>query len=105
MPDYAALQITVTTILSFCAAVCALWSMYKVWTELKRPVTDRIKRLEALETKVASDSERIMSVEDATRLTLKAQLALIDSQTGHGDVQVKEVKKEIHDYLLKSAVR
>ena len=101
MPDYDSLQITVTTIVAICAAVIAIWNVYKIKKELDRPAEDRIKRLSEVETKLDNDNKRLKNLEEATRLSLKAQLAIIDHLTsGNHTAQLMEVNQEITDYLL-----
>lgn len=101
MPDYDSLQITVTTILAICAAIIAIWNVYKIKKELDRPAEDRGKRLNEVESKLNNDDKRLKDLEEASRLNLKAQLAIIDHLTsGNHTAQLIEVNQEITDYLL-----
>ena len=101
MPDYDSLQITVTTIVAICAAVIAIWNVYKIKKELDRPTEDRVKRLNDVEAKANNNDKRLKNLEEATRLSLKAQLAIIDHLTsGNHTDQLIEVNKEITNYLL-----
>ena len=101
MPDYNALQVTMTTLLAFCAIMVAIWSAYKVIKEAKQPSEDRLKRLEDVEEHLDNDNKRLKDLEKASRLSLKAQLAILDHlTTGNHTEQLKDVRLEIQNYLL-----
>lgn len=102
MPDYDAVQITMTTILAFCAILVAIWSAYKVIKEARQPSEERLKRLSDVEEHLDNDNKRLKDLEEATKLNLKAQLAIIDHlTTGNHTEQLKGVKEEIHEYLIR----
>lgn len=102
MPDYDAVQITMTTILAFCAILVAIWSAYKVIKEARQPSEERLKRLSDVEEHLDNDNKRLKDLEEATKLNLKAQLAIIDHlTTGNHTEQLKDVKTEIQDYLIR----
>lgn len=107
MPDYESLQVTVTTLLALAAIVAAFWSVRKIVMELKQPGKEQAKRLRAVEEHQAHDYKRMQELEKMTKLTLKAQLALIDAMVSD-DVnkleELKNVQHEIQDYLLEQKV-
>lgn len=104
MPDYESLQITVNTLLAIAAVAVAFWSVRKIYMEAKQPTKETEKRLKALEEHQDNDNERLKDLEEMTKLTLRAQLALIDSITANGDNKLDElhaVQKEIQNYLIR----
>ena len=107
MPDYESLQVTVTTLLALAAIVAAFWSVRKIFMELKQPSREQAKRLRAVEEHQALDDKRMRELEKMTKLTLKAQLALIDamlSDDGNKLDELKKVQTEIQNYLLEQKV-
>lgn len=107
MPDYESLQITVTTLLALAAIVVAFWSVRKIFMEIKQPAREQARRLKTVEEHQAQDYKRMRELEKMTKLTLKAQLALIDAMVSD-DVnkldELKNVQREIQDYLLEQKV-
>lgn len=107
MPDYESLQVTVTTLLALAAIVAAFWSVRKIFMELKQPGKEQAKRLRAVEEHQAQDYKRMRELEKMTKLTLKAQLALIDAMLSDDigkQEELKNVQREIQDYLLEQKV-
>lgn len=102
MPDYDAIQVTVTTILAVCAIVIAVWNVYKIKVEASRPTEERTRRLQEVEEHLDKDNRRLKDLEEATKLNLKAQLAIIDHlTTGNHTEQLKAVKEDIREYLIR----
>ena len=104
MPDYDSLQITINTLLAVAAVVAAFWSVRKIYMEAKQPAREQAKRLKAVEDHLDNDNKRLKDLEEMTKLTLRAQLALIDAITSE-DVnkldELHEIQKEIQDYLIR----
>ena len=104
MPDYESLQMTVTTLLALAAIVVAFWSVRKIYMEAKQPGKEQARRLKAVEEHLDTDNKRLKDLEEMTKLTLRAQLALIDAITTD-DVNkledLHEIQKEIQDYLIR----
>ena len=101
MPDTIDIQTTITTIVAFAAIVMAIWNMRKIYMEAKQPSKQRDKRLQEIETHLDNEDKRLEDVENVSKLTLKAQLAIIDYMTdGQDNSKLNSIRAEIEEYLI-----
>lgn len=103
----------VTLILGVCAAIScvggALAWLAKGANKLKAPERRQDERLTDLEKRVArhdemldNDKKRLETIEEGSRVTQRAILALLAHGIDGNDVNaLKEAKSELQDYLIK----
>ena len=103
----------ITLILGVCAAIScvggALAWIAKGANKLKAPERRQDERLTDLEKRVAShdkmldnDKKRLETIEEGTRVTQRAILALLAHGIDGNDIDaMKEAKKDLQEYLIK----
>ena len=70
-------------------------------TKIKTPVDNFNNRIVKIEQHVDSDNERLKSLEEDTKLLLKATRTLIShSVTNNNTGELKKVQTEIDEYLI-----
>ena len=93
--------ISSTQIIAICSLLTALWGVYKIVKELKKPNADLKKKVDAHETRLNSDNERLKAIEDADRMMLQSLLVIINHEiTGNGIETMKQTRDEIDEFLI-----
>lgn len=93
--------ITSNQILAFCALVTALYGVWKIVKEVKKP-NDDLKALVSKHSQILdNDNERLKEVEDSNQMILKCLLVLINHNiTGNGIEKMKAARDDLQDYLI-----
>ena len=99
--------------LAICGGIAAIgvatgW-IIKLVTRIRKPNADQDKRLDVLEEKVEeferffkSDKLRLETLEEGTRVTQRAILALLSHGIDGNDIDsMKKSKQELTDYLIR----
>lgn len=95
------ISISLSTVLSICAAVTAVWGVYKIYKELKKPNDDLRAQVQANTKHIANDNERIKDVEIYSNMICRCLLVQLDHQiTGNGIDKLKKMRTELNDYLV-----
>ena len=93
--------ITSEQILWVCGFIGAIWGVYKIYNEWKKPNDDKTKMLLEHDKKIKDVEERLSKIEEMENLTLKSMMVLINHDiTGNGVSQLKEIRDEIQEYLI-----
>lgn len=93
--------ITSSQILGLCAFVSAIWGIYKIVKEIKKPNDDLKEKVERHERLLESDNLRLKEMEQSNKMILQSLLVLINHDiTGNGIQQLKDTRDDIQEYLI-----
>lgn len=108
----AAITFTLSDVLWFCGAVCtvaaAMAVFYKAVAKAQEPEHIQDQRLDALEKKVDKlseyldrDNRRLNSLDEGTRVTQQALLALMSHAINGNDIdKLAKAKDDLENYLI-----
>lgn len=93
--------ITSEQILAFCAFVTALWGVWKIVKEIKKP-NDALKNTVAQHDKLLdNDNKRLKEIENSNHMILQCLLVIINHDiTGNGIEKMKTARDELQEYLI-----
>ena len=95
-------SITSTQIMGFCAFVTALWGIWKIVKEIKKPNEDLRKTVEKHERLLTNDNTRLEDIENSNKMMLQCLLVMINHNiTGKGIDKLKETRDELQEFLIK----
>lgn len=93
--------ITSTQLLGFCALVTALWGLWKIVKEVRKPNDDLKKTVEKHDVLLDNDNKRLKEIEDSNRMILQCLLVIINHDiTGNGIEKMKTARDELQEYLI-----
>lgn len=95
--------ITINTeqIIYICTLVAAVWTVYKIYKEIKKPNDDIKKIVKTHEDKIKLEEERLKEQEEANRMVLQCMLDLINHEiTGNGIDKLKERRDSLQEFLI-----
>lgn len=93
--------ITSNQIMGFCALVTALYGVYKIVKEIKKPSDDLKAEVSRHEELLNADHERLKDVEISNKMILQCLLVIINHDiTGNGIEKMKEARDELQEYLI-----
>lgn len=93
--------ITSAQILAFCAFVTALWGVWKIVKEFKKPNDDLKNKVAQHDMLLDSDNKRLKEIEESNRMILQCLLVIINHDiTGNGIEKMKSARDELQDYLI-----
>ena len=89
-------SITANQIMGFCALVTALWGIWKIVKEIKKPNEDLKKTVEKHEQLLTNDNTRLEDIENSNKMMLQCLLVMINHNiTGNGIDKLKETRDEL----------
>ena len=95
-------SITANQIMGFCALVTALWGIWKIVKEIKKPNEDLKKTIEKHERLLMNDNTRFEDIENSNKMMLQCLLVMINHNiTGNGIDKLKETRDELQEFLIK----
>ena len=93
--------ITSNQILGFCALITALWGLWKIVKEAKKPSDDLKKKVDRHESLLDNDNKRLTEIETSDRMILQCLLVIINHEvTGNGIDKMKEARDKLQEYLV-----
>lgn len=96
-----AFTITSEQILGFCALITALWGIWKIVKEIKKPGDDLVAKVNLHETLLKKDNERLKDMETSNKMILQCLLIIINHDiTGNGIEEMKETRDKLQEYLI-----
>jgi hypothetical protein len=96
-----AFTITSEQILGFCALITALWGIWKIVKEIKKPGDDLVAKVNLHESLLKKDNERLKDMETSNKMILQCLLIIINHDiTGNGIEKMKETRDELQEYLI-----
>lgn len=97
------LDFTITSeqIIGLCGLIAALWGVYKIVKEVKKPSEDMKAKLQAHDQLLSDDNERLKEVENSNKMILQCLLVIINHDiTGNCIDRMKEARDELQEYLI-----
>jgi hypothetical protein len=96
-----AFTITSEQILGFCGFVAALWGVWKIVKEIKKPSDDLKKKVDHHEELLNNDNERLKEIEQSNKMILNCMFVMINHDlTGNGIDKMKEARDDLQKYLI-----
>ena len=93
--------ITSEQILGFCALVTALWGIWKIIKELKKPNANLKESVAKHDILLDKDNRRLKAIEDSNKMILQSLLVIINHDiTGNGIEKMKEAREELQEFLI-----
>lgn len=93
--------ITSSQILGFCGLITALWGIWKIVKEIKKPNEDLKAKVNKHDRLLDDDNERLKDVERSNKMILQCLLVIINHDiTGNGIEKMKDCRDELQEYLI-----
>lgn len=93
--------ITPGQIVGFCGLITAIWGVWKIVKEFKKPSDDLKRLVDKHSVLLDNDNKRLKEVEDSNKKILQCLLVIINHNiTGNGIEQMKEVRNDLQEYLI-----
>lgn len=93
--------ITSEQIMGLCALATALFGVYKIVKEVKKPSDELKAEVAEHRSLLNSDHERLKDVEVSNKMILQCLLVIINHDiTGNGIDKMKEARDELQDFLI-----
>ena len=93
--------ITSEQILALCALVTALWGVWKIIKELKKPNANLKESVTKHDILLDQDNRRLKAIEDSNKMILQSLLVIINHDiTGNGIEKMKEAREELQEFLI-----
>ena len=88
-------------IIGFCALITALWGIWKIVKEFKKPNDDLKETVEKHERLLNNDNNRLEDIENSNKMMLQCLLVMINHNiTGNGIDKLKETRDELQKFLI-----
>ncbi len=97
------MEFTLTSgqIMGFCSLIAALWGIWKIVKEIKKPNDDLKKMVLDHERLLSTDDERLEAIEQSNKMILQSLLVIINHNiTGNGVEKMKEARSDLEEYLI-----
>lgn len=93
--------ITSDQILALCAFVTAVWGVYKIIKELRKPSDDLKAKVESHDRLLDNDNRRLNEIEQSNKLILQSLLVIVNHEiSGNGIEAMKKQRDELQEYLV-----
>lgn len=97
------MEFTITSdqILGLCAFITAVFGVYKIIKELRKPSDDLKQKVDDHARMLDSDNRRLKEVEESNRLILQSLLVIVNHEiSGNGIEGMKKTRDELQEYLV-----
>lgn len=93
--------ITSEQIVYICGLIAALWGIWKIVKEVKKPNDDLKAAVQKHTELLAKDNKRMQEYEESNQMILKCLLVIINHEiTGNGIDSMKNARDELQEYLI-----
>ena len=93
--------ITSNQILALCALITALWGVWKIVKEIKKPNDDLKSKIKKHDHLLMNDDARLKEIEVSNKMILQCLLVIINHDiTGNGIDKLKSTREELQEYLI-----
>lgn len=93
--------ITSAQIIGFCALITALWGIWKIIKEIKKPEDDLKETVDRHEKLLDNYNNRLKEVEDSNKMVLQSLLVIINHEiTGNGIEKMKKARDDLQEFLI-----
>ena len=99
------MEFTITSeqLLGFCGLITAIYGIYKIVVELKKPSNDLKEKVERHDQLLDQDNKRLKHLEDATKMQLQCNLVMINHEiTGNGIEKMKETRDKLQEFIIEN---
>lgn len=94
-------SITSNQILAFCGLVTALYGVWKIVKEMKKPGDDLKETVEGHSQILDKDNRRLKEVEESNQMILKCLYAILNHEiTGNNVDKLTARRDELQEYLI-----
>lgn len=94
-------KVSSSTILLICSLITALWGVYKIVKEIKKPSKDLQTTVDKHSKLLDSDNVRLKEVEESNKMILQCLLVIINHDiTGNGIENLKTTRDKLQQYLI-----
>ena len=94
-------SITPNQIIGFCALITAIWRVWKIVKELKKPSDDLKEVVAKHDQLLTNDNNRLREIEESNKMMLQCLLVIINHDiTGNGIERMKEARDELQEFLI-----
>lgn len=94
-------EISINQILALCTLITALWGVWKIVKEMKKPNDDLKKLVEHHDERLKDDNERLREIESSNKRILQCLLVIINHDiTGNGLDKMKEARDDLQEFLI-----
>nr|DAI11826.1 MAG TPA: hypothetical protein [Caudoviricetes sp.] len=94
-------SITSSQILAFCGLVTALYGVWKIVKEIKKPGDDLKETVERHSQILDKDNRRLKEVEESNQMILKCLYAILNHEiTGNNVDKLTARRDELQEYLI-----
>lgn len=98
MPEF---SISLGEILWICSFIAAVWGVWKIVKEVKKPSDDLKAKVEQHSELLDKDNKRLSDIESSDRMILRCMLVIINHDiTGNGIENLKTTRDELQDFLI-----
>lgn len=88
-------------IMAFCSFIAAIWGVWKIVVELKKPNDNLKAKVERHEDLLNNDNNRLKEVEESNKMILQCLLVIINHEiTGNGIDKLKTTRDTLQEYLV-----
>lgn len=93
--------ITSEQITWLCAFVAAVWGVWKIVKEIRKPNADLKATVEKHDKLLNNDNKRLKEFDESNQMVLKCLLVIINHEiTGNGIEKMKEARDELQTFLI-----
>lgn len=93
--------ITSAQIMGLCALITALWGIWKIVKEFRKPNDDLKNKVDNHQRLLETDNKRLKEIEDSNKMILQCLLVIINHDiTGNGIDKMKTARDELQEYLI-----
>ena len=94
-------QISSSQILFFCSMITAMYGVYKIIKELRKPKQDLKSEVDRHSKLLDTYNTRLKEVEESNKMILQCLLVIINHDiTGNGIDKLKSTRDKLQEYLI-----
>ena len=87
--------------MGFCYLMAALWGVWKIVKEIKKPSDDLKAEVDQHDKLLKDDNERLKDLETSNKMILQCLLVIINHDiTGNGIDKMKGARDELQEFLI-----
>lgn len=93
--------VTSEQIIWICTFIAAIWAVWKIIKEVRKPNYDLKAKVERHEELLDNDNKRMKKIEESNQMILKSLIAIINHEiTGNGIEKMKEAREDLQNFLI-----
>lgn len=94
-------QISTSQVIFICSLISALWGVYKIIKEVRKPSKDLQEEVNKHANLLDTDNTRLKEVENSNKMILQCLLVIINHDiTGNGIDKLKSTRDKLQEYLI-----